>query len=370
MSLGRILLAIVGVGLLMVVHEFGHFIAARRFGMRVETFSIGFGPTLWKKKPEGSDTTFQIAIIPFLAYVKIAGMNPFEEIKADDKGSYANASLWGRMVTIAGGPLANYIFAVVLIFAAFMASGRMVPDESVIAVEPEPGSPALLAGMATGDQIIAVNGAPAHSFVEIISMLGEHPGEAVDIEVDRNGERLHFKPVVGATGDTKGKIRVKLSHPKQRLMGMQETLWRSFKVPPMVIYENIRMLGRAVSFKETPKVGGVVRIVKEGSKAIAGGVADAFEFFAVISAGLVAINLLPIPALDGGRLMFLFYEAIARKRANEKVEAQIHGVALLMFLALFVVITINDLMPDKAPTPLPAATPATSTSGSVPAKAP
>jgi regulator of sigma E protease len=361
MSLGRILLAILGVGILMMVHEYGHYVAARRFGMRVEVFSVGFGPTIWKKKPKGSDTTFQIGIIPFLAYVKIAGMNPFEPIAKDDKGSYANASLWGRIVTIAGGPMANYVLAVVLFFAGFMASGRLVPDETVIAMEPMAGSPAMAAGVLSGDQILSVGGNKPHSFEQIIEQLGAHAGEVVDLEVLRAGQVVHVKPVVGSQGANKGRIGVGLSFPKQRKMDMKETTWRSLADPPRVIYANVRMIGRVVSGREkNPEVGGVVRIVKEGSKAIAGGFAYALEFFAVISAGLVAINLLPIPALDGGRLMFLFYEAIARKRANEKVEAIMHSVALLMFLALFVVITINDLRPDPTPKPLPSSAPAPS----------
>jgi regulator of sigma E protease len=130
-------------------------------------------------------------------------------------------------------------------------------------------------------------------------------------------------------------------------MGVGETLGQAVTLPALMIYENVRAIGMALTFRERPDVGGPVRMVKEVSGAIAVGPTQAIRYLAAISAGLVAINLLPIPALDGGRLMFLLYEAIARKRANEKVEAKIHAVALLMFLALFFVITIHDLMPDK-----------------------
>src|SRR6516225_8926129 len=90
-------IAVLGLAVLMIVHEGGHYLAARRFGMRVVRFSIGFGPTIWKHQPKGSPTVYQVAIIPFLAYVKIAGMNPYEEQDPNDKGSYMNASLWGRV---------------------------------------------------------------------------------------------------------------------------------------------------------------------------------------------------------------------------------------------------------------------------------
>src|ERR1700733_4120309 len=99
------LLAALGLAVLMVVHEGGHFLAARHYGMRVVKFSIGFGPRLYANQPIGSSTVYQICLIPFLAYVQIAGMNPYEEVDPKDSGSYANASLWARIVTIAAGPL-------------------------------------------------------------------------------------------------------------------------------------------------------------------------------------------------------------------------------------------------------------------------
>src|SRR5688572_17655439 len=114
-----ILIAILGLAVLMVVHELGHHLVARAFKLRVVRFSIGFGPPLWKYQPRDSETVYQVALIPFLAYVQVAGMNPFEESDPDDKGSYANASLTARILTIAGGPLANYGFAMLLFLGAF-----------------------------------------------------------------------------------------------------------------------------------------------------------------------------------------------------------------------------------------------------------
>src|SRR5258708_4214857 len=126
-----ILFGILGLALLMVVHESGHYVAARVFKMRVTRFSIGFGPALFRHTPKGSPTTYQVAIIPFLAYVQIAGMNPLEDIDPNDEGSYANASLLGRIVTIFAGPLANYLFASVLFFGAPMIGGPLVPTHHV-----------------------------------------------------------------------------------------------------------------------------------------------------------------------------------------------------------------------------------------------
>src|SRR6478672_6052927 len=141
MSIASYVLGILGLAILMVVHEGGHYFAARHFGMRVVKFSIGFGPTLYKHRPKGSPTVYQIAIIPFLAYVQIAGMNPYEENDPKDTGSYANASLWARVVTIAAGPLANYLFASVLMFFGFLLAGKLDIDDKSMRISVAEGGP-------------------------------------------------------------------------------------------------------------------------------------------------------------------------------------------------------------------------------------
>src|SRR5579864_1736698 len=179
MTFAIYLVAILGLAVLMIVHEGGHYVAARKFGMRVVRFSIGFGPTIWKHKPQGSQTVYQIALIPFLAYVQIAGMNPYEETDPDDRASYANASLWSRIVTIAAGPLTNYFFASVLIFFGLLIGGKEVLDETSMHVVVEPG-PAQASGVMTGDRIVEVNGTSVHNWDELRKSIGTHPGDAVD----------------------------------------------------------------------------------------------------------------------------------------------------------------------------------------------
>src|SRR3954469_7897065 len=196
MSFAYALIAILGLAVLMVVHEGGHYLAARRFGMKVTKFSIGFGPTLWKHRPKNSPTTFQIAIIPSLAYVQIAGMNPYEDNDPKDPESYANASLWARIVTISAGPLANYFFASVLIFFAFLLGGNPVVDEASMRVRVSPGGPAATAGISDGDKILNVNGEAVRNWDELKKQIGAHPGEKIDIEIERSTktagtEKLH-----------------------------------------------------------------------------------------------------------------------------------------------------------------------------------
>ncbi|OJY17391.1 MAG: hypothetical protein BGO98_00365 [Myxococcales bacterium 68-20] len=345
MSVAYALIAILGLAVLMVVHEGGHYLAARRFGMRVTKFSIGFGPTLWKHRPKASPTTFQIAIVPFLAYVQIAGLNPYEEIDPKDPGSYANASLWGRIVTIAAGPLANYLFASVLMFFGFLLGGNHVVDETSMRVNIAPEGPAAQAGIQKGDRIIAVNSEGIRDWDHLKQIVGAHAGEKVDIEIERGEERLHVFPTpIGDDGDTKGKILVGPYTTWQPVTAGQAAVL-SVTEPPKVVYSVIRGIGRMIAGKEKPELAGPVGIVKETASAARGGAHTYLKMLGALSAYLGAFNLLPLPALDGGRLIFLMFEAASRRRADAKVEAKVHAIGLLMFLTLIAFVTFGSDVP-------------------------
>ncbi|HEY8075178.1 MAG TPA: RIP metalloprotease RseP [Labilithrix sp.] len=343
MSVAYVLIAILGLAVLMVVHESGHYFAARRFGMRVTKFSIGFGPTLWKHRPKGSPTTFQIAIIPFLAYVQIAGMNPYEEIDAKDPQSYANASLWARIVTITAGPLANYLFASVLMFFGFLLGGNTIVDEASMRIHVGPGGPAAQVGIQDGDKILSVNGEAIKDWDELKKTIGAHPSQPVDIEIERGKDKLHFFPTPQADNEKKGKIQVM---PELRTVPVTagEAAVLSIEQPPKVVYGLIKGLGRILAGKEKPELSGPVGIVKEVGAAARDGIHTYLGFLGVLSAYLGGFNLLPVPALDGGRLLFLMFEAASRRRADAKIEAKVHAVGLLMFLTLIAFVTVfSDL---------------------------
>jgi regulator of sigma E protease len=357
MSFAYALIAILGLAVLMVVHEGGHYLAARRFGMRVTKFSIGFGPTLWKHRPKNSPTTFQVAIIPFLAYVQIAGMNPYEDNDPKDPESYANASLWARIVTISAGPLANYFFASVLIFFAFLLGGNPVSDEASMRVHVGPNGPAEKAGIVDGDKILSVNGTSVHDWDGLKKEIGAHPGVAIDIEVERDvkggadpraTEKLHFPTTpIAAEGDTKGKILVGPPFKIEPVSVGQAALL-SVKKPPKVVYELVKGLGRMIAGKEKPELSGPVGIVREVGNAAKDGPHTYLMLLGLLSAYLGGFNLLPFPALDGGRLLFLGFEAASRRKADAKIEAKVHAIGLLMFLTLIAFVTYTEVIPKRA----------------------
>jgi len=345
MSVASYLLAALGLAALMVVHEGGHFLAARRYGMRVVKFSIGFGPTLWRHRPAGSPTVYQIAIIPFLAYVQIAGMNPYEEIDPRDPESYANASLWARIVTISAGPVANYFFASVLMFFGFVLGGRAVVDETSMRISVVPEGAAHAADMRDGDKILAVDQQPVANWDQLKRAIGAHPGERIVVTVERDHHPLDLPVTPAPKGDKyEGKI---LIGPEVRLepVTVAHAAVLSLTEPPKQVYALVRGLVRMVTGKEKPGLSGPVGIVRETAGAVRSGAGAAFYFLGALSAYLGGFNLLPVPALDGGRLLFLMFEAMARRRADAKVEARVHAIGLLMMLTLIAFVTYTEIVP-------------------------
>jgi len=344
MSVAYYLIAAAGLALLMVIHEGGHYLAARRFGMRVSKFSIGFGPTLWKHKPKDSPTTYQVAVIPFLAYVQIAGMNPYEEIDPKDPGSYANASLWARTVTIAAGPLMNYLFASVLIFAGLVVGGERVTDETSMRVDVDQEGPAAAADVRDGDKIVSVNGEPVKNWDELKKAISSHPGETIDVVVEREGAELHKAVTPAAKGaKNEGKILIGQYHTVAPI-SLAKAAKLAVIEPPLVVYLTVRGIGRWITGKEKAEVSGPVGIVKETARVAKLGPGELLRFLGALSAYLGAFNLLPIPALDGGRLLFLGIEAASRRKPNAKLETHVHAIGLLMLLGLIAIVSWFDVV--------------------------
>jgi regulator of sigma E protease len=397
------LIAALGLALLMVVHECGHFFIARAYGMRVIKFSIGFGPTffkirpedgyfwfttaadrvrlrLWKHDPERhGPTIYQVAMIPFLAYVQIAGMNPLEEIEPDDKGSYANASLTGRILTILGGPVSNYLFASVFFFVAFFAGGQLVPDidePGSTEVSVMTGSAAEAAGIKSGDRLLEVNQKPVERWIEMAEGISKHPDEAIPVVVLRGGQRLSLtvtpKRVEVAQGKkkiVKGRIGVQpRTHHVE--LSARESAVLAIKEPPKVVKRVVIGLSEWASGESEGELSGPVGMVTEAAKVVRGSFIGFISLLGALSAYLGAFNLIPFPALDGGRLMFLGYEATTRRRPNARIETQIHIVGLVMMVGLMFYVTFfNDLRRTDSDGP-PAATSATSAPESPPAEPP
>jgi regulator of sigma E protease len=398
------LIAALGLAVLMIVHECGHFFVARAFGMRVTKFSIGFGPTFFKVVPKDGyywfttaadrvrlrlwkhdadrhgPTVFQVAMIPFLAYVQIAGMNPLEEIEEGDKGSYANGSLLARVLTIFAGPVANYLFASVFFFISFLAGGQTVPqpDESgSTEVAVMVGGAADAAGLRTGDRILEVANRPVDKWLDMAEGIAKHPDDAITIVVDRAGQHLSFQvtpkriePPPGKKGPARGRIGVQIRAHHITLNARKAALL-AIEEPPRVVKHVVVGLADWAKGDAEGELSGPVGMVQEAAKVVRGSFIDFVFLLGSLSAYLGAFNLIPFPALDGGRLMFLGYEATTRRRPNAKIEMQIHLVGLFMMLGLTCYVTLfKDLRRSDTPDPVPAAAPSAPTALPKPALEP
>lgn len=341
MSWHAILLAIMGLALLMVVHESGHHFVARAFQLRVLRFSIGFGPALWQHTSKKTGTTFQVALIPFIAYVQVAGMHPFEEVDPNDKGSYANASLTARISTVVAGSLANYLFASVLFFGAFMLGGQYVSTSEVRVM---PGGAAAEAQMQDNDEVIRIGDQPIQNFEEMRDIILASPGRELPVVVRRDGQEVTLKVTpkpLGSGGG--GLIGVAPVNTRRVPVSLEKATVMSVTEPAAIVYQFIVQLGRIIRGQERAELSGPVGISKKIGEAYDQGIGAYLYILGVLSAYLGGFNLLPVPALDGGRLMFLLYEGVARRKPNAKIEAHIHAIALLMFLALMVVVSVFDI---------------------------
>jgi regulator of sigma E protease len=335
-----VLFGFIGLVLLMVVHESGHHGVARLFKLRVLRFSIGFGPSVYRHQPKGSDTVYQLALFPVLAYVQIAGMNPFEDSDPNDRSSYANASLTARIATVIAGPLANYFFASVLFFAAMLAGGKV---ELTTEVRPMPGGAAAAAGMQDGDSIVRIGSAPIVESGEARRIILASPNQALEIEVERQGERRVLNVTPRPEGENGGGLIGVSFQTRNVPVGVAEAARISVIRPAEVVYEFASGIVRLVTGREEVSLTGPIGIVSKIGAAAGHSFGRYLELLGTLSAYLGAFNLLPMPALDGGRLMFLAYEGIARRKPNARIEAHIHAIGLLMFLALIVVVSIFDI---------------------------
>jgi membrane-associated protease RseP (regulator of RpoE activity) len=269
MTFGQILCIVFGLSFLVIVHESGHYFAARAYGMRVLRFSIGLGPAIVRWQPKGSPTVFQIAASPVLAYVQIDGMNPAEEIDKNDPALFPNKSLMARAVTLLAGPLANYAAAALLFFGLFAIGGL-----------PRTASrgPIRVGSVATGCDPVSIGSAAVNALL----------------------------------------------------------------YPALLTAAQFQALAQLVVAPSLGMLQGPVAMGQQMAESFEAGWYHYVGLVAAISVALAVFNLLPFPALDGGRLVFVVFELIARRRPNERVEAITHTVGILFLLGLSVIVAIRE----------------------------
>ncbi len=345
---GTIALAVLALGLLIIVHEGGHFLVARLSGMRVDRFSIGFGPRLFSFKR--GETVYQIAAIPLGGFVQIAGLNPGEEgMAADDPRAYPNRPVWQRLATIFAGPGTNYIFAVLLLLGMFLAWGVPAAGKAPVVDALVEGRPAAAAGFEPDDEIVSVDGKAVKEVPEVAPLINASAGREIAVDIRRNGKPMTLHVRAEKDG-TDYRIGVQLGVSTQwEAVSTGTRITRALTYPvsySVFVLQQLREQGLSGIFKHG---SGPAGIVKEVRKRMEQGPRQALMIIALISIYLGLFNLLPVPGLDGGRLVFLGWEAVSRRKVNQRVEQAIHMVGVLALLALIVVITFKNDIPIFRP---------------------
>lgn len=345
-----IISAVVVLGLLIFVHELGHFIFAKLFGVGVEKFSLGFGPKIVGKTI--GDTEYLLSAFPLGGYVKMVGESPDAEVSPEDLDrSFMGKPPLQRIVIVAAGPVFNLIFAALLFILVYMIG---VPAATTRIGEVLAGKPAALAGLQAKDLVTAVNGKPVSRWDEFSSTIAGSQGAPLDIVVERDGKRLQFR-IIPETNEGKNLFGEKIFYPvigvvaaaemvtdryspgKAVVKGIQQT----WKVTTLTIISIGKLIERVVPLDS---VGGPIMIAKmAGEQATAGGV-NFLAFMALLSINLGILNLLPVPILDGGHLFFYFCEFIFRKPVSIKVREVAQQIGLVLLISLMVLAFYNDIV--------------------------
>lgn len=343
-------------GVVVVVHEMGHFLAARFFNISVETFSIGFGPELGGFR-DRSGTRWRLAAIPLGGYVKFKGDENAASMPSREKvegltpeeraGNFHAAPLHHRAMIVAAGPIANFILAIVIFFFWFLILGKPVIEARVEAVQP--GSAAERAGILPGDKIVGLGGSPISSFDELQRVVMLNAGAPLKLTVERGNQLLELtatpelteKECIGRLGISRSTRREDVTIRKFGVGGaaaasLSET-WFWLKQPFVFIGQLINKQACA------DQLGGPIKIAQMSKEVASVSLIELLRWIAIISISIGVINLFPIPVLDGGHLMFYGVEAILGRPLSERAQEIGFGIGLAVLLMLMVVVTWNDV---------------------------
>lgn len=364
-------LVLLALGALLALHELGHLVAARLLGVRVPRFVFGFGPPLVSFRLWG--TQYVLAAVPLGATAHMQGMNP-HRADASEAGGFRVLGPLRRTLVILAGPLANYLLALGLLFALYTSGTHVVVPLTVGTVQP--GSEAARAQLLPGDHIVSVSGQPLRSWSEFVEKVAESPGRPLELGVERQGEQRTVQ--VRPRPDERGAGRIGVSQQYvYRAHGASEALGHALAHTGSVATEVLSTLVRLARGPERAgAVGPGALMRQESSDAAASGVDSLLRALVAASVALALLTMLPVPGLDGGRVVLLMVEAASGRRLPARVETVAQTVGFLGIAAVIVAMAggeIRRALPER-PAPVPAVvtgpTPAGPPGAPAPAAAP
>jgi regulator of sigma E protease len=339
------------IGILIFIHELGHFIAARAVGIRVERFSVGFPPYVFNFRR--GQTDYSIGLIPLGGFVKMKGENPDEE-STGDKDEFMAKSVGQRATVIFAGPFMNYVLSIFLMMGILFFSGLPMYDLPSTKIEDvSPMGPAALAGLQHNDEIIAINDSAVDSWESLAEMIGRQRGAEISVRWLREGDTIQATmPTVlstdalGPSGrDSVWVIGITRQPTRYEPQGALDAVTRGFASANLMLYRTLEFLYQYFTLQvRRDMVGGPVFIAQQAGKEASKGVSSLFYFMAFLSVNLAVINVLPIPVLDGGHLVFLAVEKLRGSPLSQRARALAQQAGLVVLLSFIVFVTYNDIM--------------------------
>lgn len=349
--LTTILATVVVLGVLIFVHEFGHFLVAKLLKVRVEVFSLGFPPKLVSKQI--GETDYRLSVVPLGGYVKLLGENPHDEVPPELMPySFLHRPLWQRTAIVLAGPAFNFFFAVVSLFLVFAFSGLpYVPTEIGRVVA---DSPAARAGLQAGDAIVAVDGTPVQRWEELSRQIRSYEGQPMTFTVRRGEQQLQFqlapekKEGLNIFGQKVEAFQIGVASSERLaiealspVQALKEGLLYSLRIAALTLQSIYKLIAREISMDT---LGGPIMIAQVAGKQAEMGLTHLIHFMAVLSVNLTLLNLLPIPVLDGGHLFFFFLEAVRGKPLPVKHREMAQALGMVLILTLMLLVFYQDIM--------------------------
>lgn len=330
-----VLISIIIISILIMVHELGHFAIAKYNDVQVDEFSIGMGPKLLGMKK--GETEYTLRLLPLGGYVRMAGMDDPEN---NDPRGFNKKSVSQRMAIIFAGAFMNFVTAIFFFIFVFMVIG--VPSNANVIGDVLPDRPAERIGLEPGDQIIRINDVDVGTWEDIVNSIHLYPGEEIELTVSR-GTETRTVSVVPELDEASGRGLIGILQSTERqgffdsiVLGMRQ----AYDFTKLLIVSLVQMFTGAIA----PDVSGPVGIVQMVGEVSRFGAASLLTFAGILSINLAVINLFPIPALDGSRLVFLGLEALRGRPIDPQKENVIHLIGFALLMILMVVITYQDIL--------------------------
>lgn len=346
MTVLYVILAILMFGLLVMLHELGHFLMARLFGVSINEFSVGMGPKIFSKKGKKHDTMYSLRALPIGGYVSMVG----EDEDSDDPGAFGNKAVWKRILIVVAGPLVNVLLGFLLMLIIVLSTSRLATNTVGAFNE---GAVSAQHGLMVGDTVIEVGDVSIHTGNELVyEIMNQGVAEsaagvvAIDLTVIRNGEEVFLPGVHFPSQEVEG---ILFGSPDFRVYGEEKTLggvikhsfFRSVSTVKMILDQLGDLIGGRYGLNA---VSGPIGITQEITTAAKTGLINVLYLMAVITVNLGVFNLLPLPALDGGRLLFLLIELVIGRPVNKNVEGYIHFAGMMLLFGVMILVCCKDIV--------------------------